>query len=73
MSYWWPSPRGEQDTRTDANTIESPAALVTSPGDINNPSRPSPSAFASVLLTLCPLDERLLMGGTIHRHTSRIH
>jgi len=55
--------------RTDAEPIESPTARVTSPGEPHNPSRPSPNARGSVLPPLCPLDKRLLMGGTIRwRH-----
>jgi len=69
-------PRGSQRLDPDgwlarpcavAEPIESPAARMTPPGEPYNSSPPSPNARGSVLPKLCPLDKRLLMGGTFIR------
>jgi len=58
-------------SRTHAKPIESPAARVTAPGGPYRLLSPSPNARGSVLAKLCPLDKRLLMGGTYRHQAGR--
>ena len=52
-------------TSSETDLIESPAALETSPGDLKQRSPVRRARLPRMWESLCPLDTRLLMGGTI--------